>query len=73
MKPGQGESKSFFSRIIGVAGGTSILWFLLQWILGFSSLHKQTSGQLAISLVSFVVIYIAMNVANEVFEARRKN
>jgi hypothetical protein len=74
MKPDQGKSKRFFSWPDVISTGLiGALWYLFRDALGFPSLLKETSGQLAISFFSFLVIYIAVKVAGMLFAALRKN
>jgi hypothetical protein len=49
-----------------------VLWDLFRWSLGIPAFLKQTSGQLAISLISLPVIYIAVFVSVWIFQSRQK-
>ena len=74
MTPDQGKSKRLFSWTDVILTSLIVaLWDIISDALGFPSLLKHTSGQLAISFVSLVVIYFAVKVAGMLFAALRKN
>jgi hypothetical protein len=67
MKTRRNRSSELVLSIVVV-----LLWELFRWALGTPALLKQTSGQLAISLISLPVIYAAVFVSMWIFQSRQK-
>jgi hypothetical protein len=71
MKTGRSRKSEFVLSTLEVVV-VIVLWDLFRWALGMPSLFTGTSFQLALSLVSLPIIYMAVFASVWIFQSRQK-